>query len=401
MKITSVDIIALKPTEAGHVKPVVCRINTSEGIYGLGEIGTAIMTGADASFAYIRELAEMIIGMDPLENEVIWEKLYKGTMWAQGNGAIVFSAISAIDTALWDIKGRYFGVPVYKLLGGKQREKLRCYASHFEYGWNVSTFSPMATLAEYERTCETIMEDGYTAIKGNFLLGDPTGKRRGFFDMCGALDREVLRTAEARIETCRRVCGDDMDIILENNSVTDAAAAIQYGKVMEPYDILFFEEPCSPLNADMFQKIAEHVNIPLATGERSYTRYGFLPLLQNRSITVAQPDLGTCGGITEGKKIADMAYCYDVGIQAHVCCGPISIAAGLQFEAALPNFYIHEVHVSHTGPELRELGVYDYSPKNGYIEIPELPGLGQELTDYALKNAYIETVTNVRHGMFK
>lgn len=401
MVITSVDVIAIKPTEAGHVKPVICRINTDEGLYGLGEIGTAIMTGAEASFSYLKELATMIIGMNPLYHEVIWEKLYKGTMWAQGNGAIVFSAISAIDTALWDLKGKYYGCPVYELLGGKQREKLRCYASHFEYGWNVSGFSPLARVEEYRDTCLQIMDEGYTAVKANFLLGDRQGNRRHFLDFTGALSAETLKTAEERITVCREVCGSDMDIILENNAITDAASAIQYGKRMEPYDILFYEEPATPLNADMFRKVADHVNIPLATGERSYTRYGFLPLFQNRSISVAQPDLGTCGGITEGKKIADMAYCYDVGIQAHVCCGPISIAAGLQFEAALPNFYIHEVHVSHTGEELRRLGLYDYSPKNGYIEIPDKPGLGQDLSEYALRDARIETVTEVRGGMFK
>ena len=359
MKITSVDVIALKPTEAGHVKPVVCRINTDEGIYGLGEIGTAIMTGAEASFDYLKELATIIIGMDPLYHEVIWEKLYKGTMWAQGNGAIVFSAISAIDTALWDLKGKYYNCPVYELLGGKQREKLRCYASHFEYGWNVSTFSPMGGTEAYRDTCLQIQSEGYTAVKGNFLLGDRQGDRRHFLEFTGALSAEVLKTAEERVAVCREVCGEDLDIIIENNAITDANSAIQYGKRLEPYGILFYEEPATPLNADMFRKVAEHVNIPLATGERSYTRYGFLPLFQNRSISVAQPDLGTCGGITEGKKIADMAYCYDVGIQAHVCCGPISIAAALQFEAALPNFYIHEVHVSHTGDELRRLGIYD------------------------------------------
>ena len=401
MKITSVDVIALKPTEAGHVKPVVCRINTNEGIYGLGEIGTAIMTGAEASFAYLKELATMIIGMDPLYHEVIWEKLYKGTMWAQGNGAIVFSAISAIDTALWDIKGKYYNCPVYELLGGKQREKLRCYASHFEYGWNVSTFSPMGETEAYRDTCLQIQSEGYTAVKGNFLLGDRQGDRRHFLEFTGALSAEVLKTAEERVAVCREVCGEDLDIIIENNAITDANSAIQYGKRLEPYGILFYEEPTTPLNADMFRKVAEHVNIPLATGERSYTRYGFLPLLQNRSISVAQPDLGTCGGITEGKKIADMAYCYDVGIQAHVCCGPISIAAALQFEAALPNFYIHEVHVSHTGDELRRLGIYDYSPTGGYIEIPDRPGLGQDLSEYALRDARIETVIEARSDMFK
>ena len=403
MKITSVDIIAIKPTEGNMIKPVVCRINTDEGIYGLGEVATAIMTGAKASFEYIKELAGFIIGLNPLHHEVIWEKLYRGTMWPQGNGGVVMSAISAIDTALWDIKGKYYNCPVYELLGGKQRESLRCYASHYEYGWNVPVFKaqPFARTEEYRDACLKIVDEGYTAVKANFLLSDESGKRRHPLEFAGALSPETLRTAEKRAIASREAIGPDVDLIIENNSITDSATAIQYGKRLEPLDILFYEECASPLNANMFKKVSEHVNIPLAMGEKNYLRYGFLPFFQNHSVTVAQPDIGACGGITEAKKIADMAYCYDVGIQAHVCCGPISIAAGLHLEAAIPNFYIHETHVSHTGDEISRMGIYDYRPEKGYIKVPELPGLGQDLSDYALKDAYIESVTESWFSVFQ
>lgn len=147
-----------------------------------------------------------------------------------------------------------------------------------------------------------------------------------------------------------------------------------------------------PLNAKVFRKIAAKTDIPLATGEHTYTRWGFLPLFESGAISVAQPDIGNCGGITECKKICDMAAVYDVGIQTHVCSSPISVAAALQLEAAIPNFVIHEHYAVNAMPGFIALCKYDYQPRDGYFEVPDLPGLGQELSDYALSKAVIERV---------
>jgi L-alanine-DL-glutamate epimerase-like enolase superfamily enzyme len=141
------------------------------------------------------------------------------------------------------------------------------------------------------------------------------------------------------------------------------------------------------------KKIADKLDIPLATGERTYTRWGFLPFLENGSIAVIQPDIGNCGGITECKKICDMAHVYDVGVQTHVCSSPISVAVSLHLEAAIPNFVIHEHHIINTTATNIELGKYNYQPVNGYLDIPSLPGIGQELSEYALKTAEIEKVS--------
>jgi L-alanine-DL-glutamate epimerase-like enolase superfamily enzyme len=158
------------------------------------------------------------------------------------------------------------------------------------------------------------------------------------------------------------------------------------------YEVMFLEEGCTPMNPQVMRKIAENIDIPLATGERTYTRWGFLPFLENHSLTVIQPDIGNCGGVTEAKKICDMAHVYDVSVQAHVCSSPISVAVALHVEASIPNFIIHEHHVCNTLPSCVAMGKYDYQPVNGYFSVPEIPGIGQEISDYHLKKAHIETI---------
>jgi L-alanine-DL-glutamate epimerase-like enolase superfamily enzyme len=334
--------------------------------------------------------------MNPLYHEVIWEKLFKQSFWAQGNGAVFMSAISAIDIALWDIKGKAAKMPLYQLLGGKQREKLWTYASQLQFGWAVDSFNPGKGVSGapeyYAETALKAVGQGYTAIKTNFLRFDRQGVVLSYKDTTNNLSREVMRLAEERIAATRKAVGPDVEIIIENHAMTDAATAIQFARMAEQYDIMFLEEGCTPLNPMVMKRIAEGTTIPLATGERTYTRWGFLPFFENQSLRVIQPDIGNCGGITECKKICDMAHIYDVSVQTHVCSSPISVAIALHLEAAIPNFIIHEHHLANTLPSCVEMGKYDYQPKNGYLEIPEIPGIGQEPSEQALGKAHIETV---------
>ncbi len=393
MKISSVDLLKLKTEGAGPVRPIICKINTDEGIYGLGEAGVAIVTGAYGAYELLKDYAKRLIGMNPLHHEVIWEKLYKDTFWAQGNGAIIMAAISAVDTALWDIKGKKYGVPVYELLGGKQRDKLRTYASQLQFGWGLTEYDRRGCIEKYEAACRAAKEQGYTAVKVNFFEQRKTGPNVNYLDTTGFLSAEIMHTAEERIAKTREIMGPDADIILENHAMTDANSAIQFAKMAEKYHIMFLEEPATPLNHKVFEKIASKTSIPLATGERTFTRWGFRPLIESGCISVAQPDIGNCGGITECKKICDMAHVYDIGIQTHVCSSPISVAVSLQLEAAIPNFVIHEHHAGNTLPGITCLGKYDYQPKDGYFDVPELPGIGQDLSDYAISTAVSETVS--------
>ncbi len=393
MKITSMDVMALeKDMGCGGSRPILCKVYTDEGIYGIGEAGVAIACGSRGAFEVLKDFAPMIIGMDPLAHEVIWEKLFKTSFWAQGNGAIMMSAISAIDTALWDIKGKAANMPLYQLLGGKQREKLRTYASQLQFGWGVDSFNPANALSDPKQYAEAALkavEQGYEAIKINFLRFDRSGKILTHLDTTGHLTRETMRLAEERLAAVRDAVGPDVDIIIENHAMTDANTAVQFAKMAEPYDIMFLEEGATPLNAGVMKKIADKTSIPLATGERTYTRWGFLPFLQDHSLSLIQPDIGNCGGITECKKICDMAHIFDVGAQCHVCSSPISVVIALHLEASIPNFIIHEHHIANTTSGTIAECVYDYQPENGYFSVPDLPGIGQDISKYAIDHAEI------------
>lgn len=393
MKIISVDIIACEQNMESQQQPIICRINTDEGIYGYGEAGVSIYNFSKASAEIIKLMAPKIIGMNPLYHDQIWEMLLKCSFWGHGNGGVIMGAFSAIDTALWDIKGKYYNAPLYELLGGKYRDKLWCYASQLQGGWKSKKFlCPDGDLKWYQEAYEAAMEDGYTAIKVDFLTTLPNGQNVDKIEFANYIPLEYLREFEKRIELAREVCGPDVEIIVENHAITSANSAIEFARIAEPYNIMYYEEPCTNLNPAEMKRIEENVMIPLAMGERCYTRWGYLPYFENRSISVIQPDLGNCGGITEGRKICDLAHMYGVTVQTHTCNSPISVAASLHFEAAIPNFVIHEMHTVNTLESVRKLCKYDYQPVNGYFEIPELPGIGQELSDYALKAAVIETV---------
>ncbi|MCD7861459.1 MAG: mandelate racemase/muconate lactonizing enzyme family protein [Oscillospiraceae bacterium] len=392
MKISAVDIITLKAQPTAGQTPVLVHIQTDDGIYGYGEVGVSIMNYSLGSVALLRTFSAMILGMNPLENDVIYSKLIT-TFWARGNGGVILAAISAIDTALWDIQGKYFHVPVYELLGGKHRDKLRCYASQLQNGWKYPNFnSAPGDLGFLREACAAAVNDGYDCVKIDFLAKHFDGSRISVYEAQNHLEHSTLREIEQKLDAVRQVIGDDVELILENHCLTSAATAIEFGKLAQRYDPILLEEPANPLDVLDYRRIRDALSIPLATGERSYTRRGFLPLLQADLLDTIQPDLGNCGGITEGRKIADLAETFGASVQTHTCNTPISVAAALQFEAAIPNFIIYEHHTNNTLPINTELCIYDDQPVNGYYIVPDRPGLGNELTEKALSEATIVTV---------
>lgn len=390
MKIVKVDVMQLGTDVRPDWRPIVCRIYTDEGIYGDGEAAMAYDVGALGAFGMLQELAKMVIGMDPLDNEVIWDKLYRSTFWGQNGGPVTFSAISAIDIALWDIKGKYFKVPVYKLLGGKKRDNLRCYASQLQFGWGEVRI-PARTPEDYAKNAKKAVAEGYDAVKFDFFLYD---EEDGFFndnDRLGLLSKKYLNIVEKRIVAVREAIGPDVDIIIENHSYTDAQSALQLGKMAEKYDIFCFEEPTTPY-PKITKYMSDKLNIPIATGERIYSRWQYAQYFENCSVQMIQPDFGNCGGITEGKKICDMAYAYDVGVQGHACGSPLSNVVALHLECVIPNFVIHEHHAVNLTPYNKSYCIYDYQPVNGKYKVPELPGLGNELSESAMNNSVKVTI---------
>ena len=230
-----------------------------------------------------------------------------------------------------------------------------------------------------------------SSIKVDVLAMDEQGNWNQR-DLKGLLPDNILRLGYDRLKAMRDAIGPDVDIIVEMHSFTSAAPAIQFGRMIEELGVLYYEEPVMPLNPKMMKQVADHVNIPLASGERIYWRWGYRPFLEDGSLSVIQPDICTCGGISEVKKICDMAHVYDVTVQIHVCGGPISTAAALHMEAAIPNFMIHELHrYALLEPNTRTC-IHNYMPSKGRYTVPELPGLGQELTPETIAASDIITV---------
>ena len=383
MKITQIDIMTPHIQENPMWRPILCRIHTDEGIYGDGEAALAYGIASPAAAGMIRDLATLIIGMDPLDSEVIWDKLYKSTFWGQNGGPVVFAGISALDIALWDIKGKAFNVPVYKLLGGKRRDNLRTYASQLQFGWSDHA-ETLTTLDEYREVSKKAVAEGYDAIKIDFFTYAPEDGRRYTDEACTRLlSPKLVEVVESRVAAVREAIGPNVDIIMENHSRPDAQSAVQLGRAVQKYNIFYFEEPNTP-NPKTAKFISSKLSMPIAHGERVYSRWQYAPFFEDQSIQVIQPDLGNCGGLTEGKKICDMAYVYDISVQAHVCASPLSTAVALHLESVIPNFVIHEHHTNNLKPWNKELCTVDWQPVDGKFKVPEGPGLGCEFTDKVL-----------------
>lgn len=401
MKITAVDVMRVPSGNTGITRgdwsPVLARIRTDEGIYGWGEAGLAFGKGWRAGFGMILDFAEEIIGEDPMNIERIWERLFRRTFWGLGGGTVIYAGISALDIALWDIKGKAMGVPVWQLLGGRTNERIRAYASQLQFNWGEQIEKEFLTAPEeYARAAEKAMAEGYTAVKVDPVQFSDRPDGRGDWRIRGPLENRVIRTARERIRAIREAGGPDLDIILENHGNTDTVSAIQLGQALEEYRIFYYEEPVHSQNPQNMREVQHRVNIPVAAGERIYTRNGYRPFLEDRSIQVVQPDVCLCGGITETKKICDMANTYDCAVQVHVCGSPISKAAALQIEAVVPNVIIHEHHQRALDPVGRATCVADYQPEQGYMRIPDGPGIGQEPTLEILAQCRMETVSRER-----
>ena len=395
MKITSVECYLGDKGLGGFV---TVKVNTDEGISGFGEAGLAYGKCSEAAFGQCQDFARMVLGMDPFNTEEIWEHLHRHTFWGMGGGVVVTSAMAAIDTACWDIKGKALNMPVYKLIGGKTNKKLRAYASQLQFGWRTlieknDALTLLYDPKDYYDVVKDAMAEGYDAVKIDPVFA-PLEERPMAEVMAtqgnqirGCYREHDLTRSVERIAAAREAGGPDLDIIVEIHSLLDANTAALLGQALEPYRIMYYEEPTMPCNPGVFKHIKERCKLPLATGERSYTRWGFRQFFEDRTLDIIQPDLCNTGGITETKKICDMAQVYDVGVQIHVCGGPIATAAALQVEAAIPNVVIHEEHNANLLKIFKESGKYYHAPVNGFYEVPELPGIGQEMSEQAMATA--------------
>jgi galactonate dehydratase len=359
MKITKLELIKIKP------RWMFMKMYTDTDIYGLGE---PILEGhANAVEAVVKEFEDYLVGKDPMQIEHHVQALYRGGFYR--GGPLMLSAISGIEQAMWDIKGKYYNCPVYEMLGGKCREKIRMY-SHIKIAGTPGDYplKKMVTNAK-ERVAE-----GYTALKYSII--GPVKAIENPADTQAHVDR---------FAAVREEIGDGVDLAIDFHGRVSPAMAIRLAEELKPYKPMFIEEPCLPENVDCMVNIARSTSIPIAAGERLFGKWEFRQLIEKQAVSIVQPDICHCGGIFEGRKIAAMAELYFGSIAPHNPLGPISLASCLQVDACCPNFLVQE----HPGnPDKSDLGVgYITEPfviKDGYIDVPVKPGLGVELDEKAL-----------------
>jgi len=355
----------------GGRSPILVELLTDQGVTGVGDAAVAYGTGTLSTAAMVQELVEQfLLGRDPFPIEAIWSAMYDNTFWAKGGGTILYAGISAIEQALWDIKGKCLGVPVYELLGGKMRDKVRVYAN----GWSFRATRP----AEFAREAERVVKDGYTALKFYPLATaelDPDGHIRHVARR--SIDRDAEERAVASVKAVRDAIGPKIDLLLDMSAELTTDAIIRLGRRFEACDITWFEEPVDPSDPEALKKVSDQVHIPIATGERLYTRYGFRRIMELHAADILQPDVGNTGGIMETKKIAAMAETYNMRVAPHNCSSPVSTAASVQVDACMSNFYMQELY-PYRVPE--HFAIVDRAPeldaRQGFLPLPTAPGLG-------------------------
>ncbi len=357
MKIIKIDTFLVN---LGHRNIPYVKVHTDEGIYGVGE---AYSCGPDkATVEVIHDFEEWLIGRDPRDIEGLWNLMYAGSRFP--GGSIVNSAISGIEHALWDIAGKAANLPVYRLLGGKCRNKIRVYQSP-----RGDTPEKLA-----ENAVALIEKYGYTAIK----MGPLPSKWQNM------PWNAALRAAEARVQAVREAVGDDIDIGLDPHArIFEPGRALELCQVVAPYRPFFMEEALRPENYDALAKLSQHVDIPLATGEMLYTRYEFRELLNLQAVDIIQPDICLTGGLLEMKKIAALAEANYVSVAPHNPCGPLATAVNVHFAASTQNFLILEYHADDESPR-RDIVDEPIKLVNGYLELPDRPGWGVDLNEEAL-----------------
>jgi galactonate dehydratase len=326
------------------------------------------------------------IGQDPLRREWLWYRCYEGFMCAHPD-YIRGSILSAFDTALWDIAGKHFGVAIHQLLGGKIRDKVRAYSYIYDDparpehraigGWGRLWQTPELNA---ERGAEMAAE-GYTALKF-----DPIAMAAPWGEPCRPwnLDLQDLRRAEKSVRLLREALGDECDILIGTHGQMTPAAAVRLAKRMEQYDPLWYEEPTPLEDRKAMAYVRSKTSIPIATGERLFSVHDFSAVLNERAADILQPDLGSCGGITQYKKISALAEPDYVQMSPHVWGGPGITAAALQVDATIPNFLIQE-SISKSDGFFNELIEPAIQWEDGCLVVPDGPGLGVELKEQTLE----------------
>jgi len=375
VKVTHLDVF---PVGAGWRTWVFVRVGTDDGIVGWGE--ATMVFGDSAVLGAIEDLREFVIGIDPLRIEDFWSTRFYRTIF---HGPAFYSALAGIEHALWDILGKSLNVPVYRLLGGAQRTRIRLYANTWFLG--------VRTPDEYARRARAVVDVGWDALKFDPLPGSLM-----------AASREELRSATDKVRAVREAVGPDVDILIECHGRLSPESAIRLAGALEEFRPFWIEEPVPAHNALAMRKVKEHTTIPVATGERLSTRWGFREVLAIGAVDIIQPDMTQVGGLLEARRVAALAAMYGVTVAPHCPRGPIATAVGLQLAATTPNFLILEYPTDIGRVDWRQdLVVEPEKIDRGHMTLPTAPGLGVELVERELRKHVAETFIREIPGYFE
>lgn len=377
MKITGVSIYRV---EGGGLRPVLVEVRTDEAISGFGEAGVAYGYGAPAVAGMLQDMAPHLVGRDPSRIREIWQDLYDHSFWAKGGGAVTFAAISAIELALWDIKGKALGVPVHDLLGGAMRGAVTVYAN----GWNHE----YDDVVKWARAAERPLKEGYRALKCYpFAHELPDGTFRHV--SARMVDDARFRRATERVKALRSEVGPEIAIMLDLSGGVCDDQLLRFLDACRDLDISWIEEPLDPFNLSGLAKTAARTAIPIAVGERVYGRSGFRNVLDTGAVSIVMPDIANCGGLLEAVQIAGMAETYNARVSPHNCASSLCSAASLALCSAIPNAMNLEVY-----PYFSDYNTYvqvlenplEREIRNGCAPVSTLPGLGAIIDRKAIES---------------
>ncbi|MEZ4736995.1 MAG: mandelate racemase/muconate lactonizing enzyme family protein [Caldilineaceae bacterium] len=370
MKITSVKTAATR----GHGMHLWVKVETDAGVTGLGEC----VHGGMQAIAIIQYLAPKIVGRDPFAVDAIFEEMRRGHVFDGGNAGALITALTGIEIALWDLKGKALGVPVVELLGGKFRDQIRVYADcQVEPGMNFE---------DVKKVVEHVVERGFTALKIDLDIGAYTTGRQ--------FDRALLRdkfnyTASERehelmlemVDMVTEAAGSDVSVAADVHTRLDVPSAIRLARDLEPYHLMWLEEPVPAENVDAMREVTRSTTTPICSGENLYLRHGFRDLLEKQAVNIIMPDIPKCGGLSECRKIANMAEIYYIPFAPHNVSSPIGTLASAHVCASVPNFLVLEFHWLHRDYWTTIIKEKEDIIKDGFITLSDRPGIGVELDE--------------------
>ncbi|MCX6017864.1 MAG: mandelate racemase/muconate lactonizing enzyme family protein [Chloroflexi bacterium] len=369
----------------GHGMHLWVRVTTDAGITGMGEC----VHGGKQAIAIIEYLEEKLIGRDPFAIDAIFEDMRRSHVFDGGTGGALVTALTGIEIALWDLKGKALKTPVYELLGGKFRNKIWMYCD--------CEVDPGMEFDDIRRVVDGVLEKGFTALKIDVDIGAYSDKRKPL-DMSErvlqlregafvkdrfnhtAMQREHERMIQL-VEMVTRAAGKDVAVAVDVHTRLDVPSAIRLVQDLAPYHLMWIEEPVPPENIDAMREVKAHSRVPICAGENLYLRHGFRDLIEKQAVDIVMPDLPKCGGLSDGRKIANLAEMYYIPFAPHNVSSPIGTMASAHVCASVPNFLVLEWHWNERPYWSTIIKEKTDIIKNGYIELSDRPGIGVELDE--------------------